>query len=200
MVPCPLAGPWPPPAACGDPGRQGEAKEWRLPDSPAQSPRRRAGKGSPVRAAKLTAWGAGTGGCALDPRDCKTLKQKLAGADPQSAGAATPALAAPRPSSGTRGSLGPHTHLRSSQRQLGVGSSGLCAADASARRCRAYRREGPPARLPACLRPPARSAAAAPRRVRPSPPRPAPQTPPRPAAPPFARPPPLCGRGAPWEV
>ena len=184
--PAPLAGPWPPPEACGDPGRQGEAKEWRLPDSPAQSPRRRAGKGSPVRAAKLTAWGAGTGGCALDPRDCKTLEQKLAGADPQSAGAATPALAAPRPSSGTRGSLGPHTHLRSSQQQLGVGSSGLCGSRRfcpQVPRLPARRAARPPARLSAPAGPQRRrNPSASP--LRPAPPhRPRPQAPPLPAAP-----------------
>ena len=101
-----------------------------------------------------------------------------------------------------RGRAGPSVptltcaHLSSSSESGRLGSA---AADASARRCRASRREGPPARLPACPRPPARSAAATPRRVRSAPPRPTgPARRPRP----FPRPPspPLCGRGAPWEV
>lgn len=168
---------------------------------------RRSRKGSPARAAELRVWSAGAGGCARPsglPDPGAKVGWSRGAIFRCAAGAAPPALAAPRSCLGTRRSLGPRTHLHSSQRQIGVGPSGAAAARRSCPQVQpAPAIARPPARGSAGPRPPAAPpqplcAPVPPRRPRPR--RPRPQggpAPPRPRRPAGGAHPGKCRRRAP---
>lgn len=198
----PSSGPRPPPAACGDTGRYGEAKEWRLPDSPAQRrhPGRRSGKGVPSPRCKAKRPGRRVRGLRAGPSGLQDPGVKVR----RSRWAVSPNLQPPQPlerRDPARGCAGPSVPTLTCAHLRGSWQSGRRSSAAAGCFCPQVprlpgRRSTFPSRLRVRRSASARSASAALERP---PPGPAPEGPALQAAPPAPPSPPL-GPGAPWEM